>query len=89
MVIVYSSGTSGPPKCIIHQQGNILQFKKIALLHNSLTPSSVVMQYTTTSWVMFYVLNGHMSSGASAIVYDGSPLHPSPTAILDILARHK
>lgn len=89
MVIVYSSGTSGPPKCIIHQQGNILQFKKIALLHNSLTPSSVVMQYTTTSWVMFYVLNGHMSSGACAIVYDGSPLHPSPTTILDILARHK
>ncbi|KAL1620245.1 hypothetical protein SLS56_009737 [Neofusicoccum ribis] len=88
MVIVYSSGTSGPPKCIIHQQGNILQYKKIALLHNSLGPDSVVMQYTTTSWVMFYVMNGHMSSGAAAICYDGSPLYPKTSTILDILSLH-
>ncbi|EKG19689.1 AMP-dependent synthetase/ligase [Macrophomina phaseolina MS6] len=89
LVIVYSSGTSGPPKCIIHQQGNILQFKKIAVLHNSLGPDSIVMQYSTTAWVMFYVMNGHMSSGAAAICYEGSPLYPEPTTILDILSRHK
>lgn len=53
LVILYSSGTTGPPKCLVHQHGIILQLKKISLLHNSLTEADVVLQYSSTSWVLW------------------------------------
>jgi acetoacetyl-CoA synthetase len=71
MIILYSSGTTGPPKCIVHQHGVILQLKKIAVLHNSLTEKDVVFQYSSTSWVLWNIMLGHLSVGATVICYDG------------------
>jgi acetoacetyl-CoA synthetase len=89
LMILYSSGTSGPPKCITHQHGVIIQLKKIALLHNSLTAQDVVFQYSSTSWVLWNIMNGHLSVGATLICYDGSPLYPDPSTKLRICAHHK
>ncbi|EEQ84182.1 acetoacetate-CoA ligase [Blastomyces dermatitidis ER-3] len=89
LYILYSSGTSGPPKCLVHQHGVILQLKKISLLHNSLGPKDIVFQYSSTSWVLFNIMNGHLAVGATTICYDGSPLWPDATATLKILERFR
>jgi acetoacetyl-CoA synthetase len=89
LYILYSSGTTGAPKCLVHQHGVILQLKKVALLHNSLTPKDMVFQYSSTSWVLWNIMNGHLSVGATCICYDGSPLFPDPAAMLKILERYK
>lgn len=89
LYILYSSGTTGPPKCLVHQHGVVLQLKKVAVLHNSLGPKDVVFQYSSTSWVLFNVMNGHLSVGATVICYDGSPLWPDATTMLKILEKFK
>ena len=89
LMICYSSGTTGAPKCIVHQHGLIIQVKKISTLHNGLGPKDVVMQYSTTSWVVFYVMCGHFSVGAALVVYNGSPLYPDAKQLLRICDRYK
>ena len=89
LMICYSSGTTGAPKCIVHQHGLILNVKKISTLHNSLTPSDIVMQYSSTSWVVFYVMCGHFSVGAALVVYNGSPLYPDAKQLLRICEAHR
>ncbi|KAJ9610525.1 hypothetical protein H2200_005302 [Cladophialophora chaetospira] len=89
LVIVYSSGTTGEPKCILSPHVSILNYKKIALLHNSLTPESTVFQYSSTSWILWNVLNGHLSVGAKVICYDGGALYPDPSTMLRIIEKHK
>ncbi|KXT08865.1 hypothetical protein AC579_6755 [Pseudocercospora musae] len=78
LMICYSSGTTGDPKCIAHQHGLILQLKKIAVVHNNTTPKDVIMQYSSTSWVVFYVMN----------VYDGSPMYPDAKQLLRICEKY-
>lgn len=56
LMICYSSGTTGAPKCIVHQHGIIINLKKISAIHNSTTPDDVILQYSSTSWVVFYVM---------------------------------
>ena len=89
LVICYSSGTTGPPKCIVHQHGLILNLKKISSLHNSLTPADTVLQFSSTSWVLFYIMNGHLATGATTVCYDGSPLFPDARQLIRILARFR
>lgn len=89
LVICYSSGTTGPPKCIAHQHGLILNLKKISILHNSLGPNDVVLQFSSTSWVLFYIMNGHLATGATTICYDGSPVWPDVKQLIRILAKFK
>lgn len=89
LMICYSSGTTGPPKCIVHRHGLCLQTRKISTLHNSLTPTDVVMQYSSTSWVVFYIMCGHFSVGATTICYNGSPLYPDAKQLLRIVERFK
>ncbi|KAF2103033.1 acetoacetate-CoA ligase [Rhizodiscina lignyota] len=89
LYILYSSGTTGPPKCLVHRQGAILQHKKIGKLHNSLVPGEVVFQYSSTSWVLWNIMVGHLSVGATLVLYDGSPTWPKPQAMLSIVERHK
>jgi acetoacetyl-CoA synthetase len=69
LVIVYSSGTTGDPKCIVSPHISLLNYKKVALLHNSLGPDSTVFQYSSTSWILWNVMNGHLSVGAKIICY--------------------
>ena len=89
LVIVYSSGTTGEPKCIVSPHISILNYKKIALLHNSLGPDSTVFQYSSTSWILWNVMNGHLSVGAKVICYDGGALYPDPSTLLEICAEFK
>ncbi|PPJ59232.1 hypothetical protein CBER1_05323 [Cercospora berteroae] len=89
LMICYSSGTTGAPKCIVHQHGLLVQLKKIAILHNSTTPKDVMLQYSSTSWVVFYVMNGYFASGAATIVYNGSPMFPDTRALLRMIEKYR
>lgn len=86
--ILYSSGTTGPPKCIVSPHISLLNYRKIALLHNSITPESIVFQYSSTSWVLWNVMLGHMTVGARLITFDGNPLYPDAGTPLEICERY-
>jgi acetoacetyl-CoA synthetase len=89
LMICYSSGTTGAPKCIVHRHGLCIQTRKISTLHNSLTPNDIVMQYSSTSWVVFYIMCGHFSVGAATICYNGSPMYPDVKQLLRIVEKFK
>ncbi|KAL0580327.1 hypothetical protein V5O48_001664 [Marasmius crinis-equi] len=77
LIILYSSGTTGKPKCIVHSAGGILlQIKKELAYAYSVGPSGTFFQYTTTGWMMWTLLMGTLSLGARVLLYDGSPFHP-------------
>jgi acetoacetyl-CoA synthetase len=87
--ILYSSGTTGAPKCIVHgSAGTLLQHKKEHVLHCSITPSSTMLYFTTVSWMMWHWLVSALASGATLVLYDGSPFrYPSQnTSVPDDLA---
>ncbi|KAK6386175.1 hypothetical protein LTS17_001750 [Exophiala oligosperma] len=89
LIICYSSGTTGTPKCIVHSHGLILQLKKISVVHDCLGPEDIVTQYASTSWVVFYGMCGHLSSGAGIVLYNGSPLYPDAKQLLRICDTFK
>jgi acetoacetyl-CoA synthetase len=67
----------------------ILQHKKTSVLHNSLTSDDIVFQYSSTSWVLWNIMIGHLSVGPTLILYDGSPLWPSAKAMAKIAEYHR
>lgn len=90
LLIVYSSGTTGPPKCIVHSHGGIvLNGHKEMRLHRAVTPNSVCLQYTTTGWIMYLGSVQALLTGARMICYDGSPFHSRPTDLLRTLETEK
>jgi len=89
LVICYSSGTTGAPKCIVHQHGIILQLKKIAAVHNSTTTEDVILQFSSTSWVVFVVMCGYFACGAKTIVYNGSPMYPTTNHLLRMIEKYR
>ncbi|KAL0578860.1 hypothetical protein V5O48_003140 [Marasmius crinis-equi] len=75
--ILYSSGTSGPPKCIVHSAGGaLLQSKKDAMLSKDIRQEDVHFQYTTTGWLLWKYMLTALSVGATVVLYDGSPFYP-------------
>lgn len=77
LYILYSSGTTGLPKAIVHTAaGTLLQHKKELHLHCSMTPASRMLYYSTTSWMMWHFSVSALAVGASVVLYSGSPFQP-------------
>jgi acetoacetyl-CoA synthetase len=86
--ILYSSGTTGLPKGIVHSHGGILlEHLKLQGLHLDTGPSDRVFVYASTAWMVWNVLVGALSVGATIITYDGSPVAPEPDALFGVCAR--
>jgi acetoacetyl-CoA synthetase len=80
--IVYSSGTTGLPKPIVHGHGGItLEMFKLAHFHFDLKPGGVMFFFSTTGWVMWNIVVASLLSGAAAVLYDGNPAHPDPDVL--------
>ncbi len=83
--VLYSSGTTGVPKCIVHRAGGVLlQHLKEHQLHSDIRPGDRVMYFTTAGWMMWNWLVSTLASGATAVLFDGSPFHPGPNALFDV-----
>ncbi|TFY72119.1 hypothetical protein EVG20_g864 [Dentipellis fragilis] len=86
LYILYSSGTTGAPKCIVHSAGaSLLQPKKELLIQSDLGSDSTYFQYTTTGWMMWPFMLAGLSVGARIILYDGSPFHPDVKTYLKFI----
>ncbi|KAG4436664.1 hypothetical protein IFR05_007843 [Cadophora sp. M221] len=94
LYILYSSGTTGAPKCIVHSAaGTLIQHKKEHILHCDIRPSDRMLYFTTTTWMMWHWLISSLAAGATIILYDGSPFHPHgdlsmPRLIQDLKITH-
>ncbi|TPM98254.1 acetoacetate--CoA ligase [Mesorhizobium sp. B2-1-3A] len=93
--VLYTSGTTGAPKAIVHRTGGVLlQHLKEHLLHGDVRPGDVMSWYTNTAWMMYHWLISGLACGATVVLYDGAPilktadgLDPCPLWIMAERAR--
>ncbi len=84
LYILYSSGTTGSPKCIVHSAGGtLLQHLKEHVLHADVKPDDRLFYATTLGWMMWNWLVSTLAASATALLYDGAPFHPGPEALFD------
>lgn len=90
MITLYSSGTTGQPKCIVHSVGGVvLSGHKESRLHRSVDHSSTQLQVTTTAWMMYMSSFQLLLTGARIVMYDGSPFEPDTQAMIKLVAQEK
>lgn len=82
LYIMYSSGTTGLPKCMVQSAGGILiHHMKELMLHTDLKREDVIFYFTTCGWMMWNWLTSSLSTGATLVLFDGNPFHPDPGAL--------
>ncbi len=85
LYVLFSSGTTGPPKCIVHGAGGtLLQHLKEHRLHTDLGPDDRIFYFTTLGWMMWNWLVSALASEATLVLFDGSPFHPDAGALFDL-----
>ena len=90
LYILFSSGTTGAPKCIVHKAGGILlKHYSEHLLHTDVHVGDRLFYFTTLGWMMWNWLAGGLASGATLMLYDGSPFHPGPNVLWDFIEKER
>ena len=88
--ILFSSGTTGKPKCITHGSGNVLiEHNKEFMLHCDIRENEKLFYYTTTGWMMWNWLVGGLATGSSIFLYDGAPVYPKIDVLLEYCQNKK
>jgi len=90
LYIMYSSGTTGLPKCMVQSTGGILiHHLKELVLHTDLKREDTIFYFTTCSWMMWNWLVSSLAVGATLVLFDGNPFHPDPGALWKIAQDEK
>jgi len=90
LYVMYSSGTTGLPKCMVHGAGGtLIQHLKELVLHTDLRAGDRIMYFTTTGWMMWNWLVSSLAVGATVVLYDGAPMRDGRPVLWDVVSRER